>query len=113
MLPRRARAPSFLALKAANFVWAEVHRKNNKAPGDGPTGLSELLGEGSYGKVYRSRHREEDVAIKWLKEREALGWIEEVAAYSAVPQHEHIVQLLDVLCEQDQFGLVFPLYETN
>ena len=65
-----------------------------------------LLGEGTYGKVY---------AIKWLEEcyRKELLWNEEVAAYSAVPQHDHIVHLLDVLCVQGQLRLVFPLYETN
>ena len=67
--PWRRRA-GFMVLKATNLLSSGAHRKT---PGKWLHGLGELLGEGTYGKVYRSRHREEDAAIKWLKDREALG----------------------------------------
>ena len=66
------RRAGFMVLKATNLLSSGAHRKT---PGKGLQGLGELLGEGTYGKVYRSRHREEDVAIKFMRHREPLVWL--------------------------------------
>jgi len=90
VLRRRAKALSFLALKATNFVSFGVHRKENKAPGASPKGLGELLGKGTCGKVYRSRHREEDVAIKFMRHSDPCVWLTEVAClFCGAPSRAH------------------------
>ena len=62
---------------------------------------------------HRSKHREEDFAIKPTRIREPLVRLTDVVAFSAVPHHEHIAQLLGVICVQGSFGLFYPLYEAN
>ena len=62
MLRRRAKAPRFLALNAASLVCSV-----EPISVDEPKGVGDLLGKGSYGKVYRSKRREEDAAINFTR----------------------------------------------
>ena len=105
--------PSFqsapaLALKCALLA--------SGAHGGAPASLytvKERIGKGTYGKVWAAVGPDQAaLAIKSCKDRwEALV---EVTAYSSLPPHPNVLQLLDVMAlSNDKLGLVFPLYMQN
>ncbi len=78
--------------------------------------LTELLGEGAYGQVWRSwqiRTRKE-VAVKVFKQRTGLDWIllqREVERLMRLDRHPHVVTLLDAGLESDPPYYVIDLLE--
>ena len=78
--------------------------------------LTELLGEGAYGQVWRAwqiRTRKE-VAVKVFKQRSGLDWIllqREVERLMRLDRHPHVVTLLDAGLESDPPYYVIDLLE--
>ena len=76
----------------------------------------QLLGQGSYGSVYKSgsrrfRYKHGEVAWEALPSEAAAR---EVAACAALPPHDGIIPLLDVsLSRCNQLLLLLPLYDSN
>jgi len=78
-----------------------------------------LLGEGTYGKVYKARQRrsERAVAMKKMKldsEEEGVPStaIREIALLKEL-SHENVVRLLDVFCSTTKLVLVFEFVESD
>ena len=74
---------------------------------------NELIGDGVYGFVWAAiGPAKAAVAIKsFADKREALV---EVTAYTSLPPHPNVLQLLDVAAlSKDRLGLVFPRYEQS
>lgn len=78
-----------------------------------------LLGEGTYGKVYKARRvkTKETVAMKHMKldsEEEGVPStaIREIALLKEL-SHKHVVRLLDVFCKPSKLVLVFEFLEND
>merc|ERR1719281_2369904 len=78
-----------------------------------------LLGEGTYGKVYKARQRrsERAVAMKKMKldaEEEGVPStaIREIALLKEL-SHANVVKLLDVFCSSNKLELVFEYLEND
>lgn len=79
-----------------------------------------LLGEGTYGKVYKAQclRTGKPVAHKKMKldsEEEGVPStaIREISLLKALPHHENIVDLLDVFCSTSKLILVFEFVEQD
>lgn len=91
-------------------------RQNESAPEVVGYILTETLGEGAYGKVWRSwqmRTRKE-VAVKIFTQRKGLDWIflqREVERLTRLDRHPHIVSLLDMGLDDEPPFYVMDLIE--
>lgn len=91
-------------------------RQNESAPKVVGYILTETLGEGAYGKVWRSwqlRTRKE-VAVKVFTQRSGLDWIflqREVERLTRLDRHPHIVSLLDMGLDEEPPFYVMDLIE--
>jgi len=82
-------------------------------------GRQEVLGEGTFGKVYKGMCRRTDVVVA-LKEMKCLGndegvpstAIREIALLKEL-HHENIVRLMDVFCKPAKLILVFEFVESD
>ena len=77
-----------------------------------------LLGQGSYGSVYKCKLNEIDVAIKKYNGKLTMKWnqtvMRELICMCSLQKHPHIIELLK--CHVDSIGkcyLIFPLYKSS
>lgn len=68
--------------------------------------LSEVIGKGRFGEVWRGKWRGENVAVKIFSSREECSWFREAEIYQTVMlRHENILGFIAA----DNKGLFFPI----
>jgi len=81
---------------------------------------SRILGEGTYGKVYKARNRHSNriVALKkmpvdWDEEGLPSTFFREIALLKALAGHRHVVELLDIFAFSKKIVLIFEFLDSD